>query len=1408
LACLVYSASAFSLKVDIGNIGQPVKAGWEEFSCDDNNEPDPNTQVFDVNGQNIGVSIRTGVLDDSGYRSYGGGDLGGDMVYPDNFDGPADGSVILVLGNLVAGRYSLTSYHNDSQGSHEQQDPIDVTVSGAVSESVGASGVVQTKSMSDAGLGQSTVTFTANGTGDVVVTYLPTTDNGVVSKAVLNGFELVKADTMVEFELAESSGLESSSPVILTVRLDNVDDSNTIMVDYLVTGGTAEGGGIDYILDNGTLIFDPCVTSRDIEITIIDSNDVEYDETIEVTLSNPQNAGLGPVFRHTYTIIDPGPSVSFDSNSSEGRENVSPVYVAVSLSKAWAEMVTVDYNVTGGTAIDGEDFELDSGTLIFDACEIMKYVQVQIIPDEYKEDPDETIEITLSNPSNAKLGLYSEHVFTIIPPVFEICPDGDMDCDCDVDSNDVRIFVSQWLAPSGECSGEGCADIDGVDGVNMKDYSMLAGGWLKSMWPVVINEFMASNDETIQDPEAGEYCDWIELYNGGPFEVELGGMYLTDDLNTPMQWQIPSDVNISPGEHLLFWADDEDSRGPMHMNFKLSASGEEIGLFASDGETLLDSVKFREQVADISYGHYPDGSSDLRFFSTATPGTTNVGAYLGEVAKVQFSHESGLYDSTFKVSLWCDTSGSEIHYTIDGSEPGWIIDGKTRLYTREVAIRYSGTLRAAAYKVGYKRSKLDSHTYIFLDDVITHPTMDPCAVDAFGEETIKDYLQSLPILSIGMCPDDLEDLQLQDSESGNKEELPASVELLYPDSNDGDGFRVTCAIEGHSWAMGKRSYKLIFKSAFGPSQLRYPFFETAPFNSDSAVENFDRIVLRASKNMPITYAGDQWTRDTQIEMSDIGSHGTYFHLYLNGVYWGVYNAVERPDASFASSYMGGEKEDYFATNHGIEREQDHISGDSSRYDAMMSMVWPWVRNLGDASNYEIFKSLCDVTNFADYTILFWFAGFGDGINNNWYGGMRNDPLIGEVPPEGWMMYMWDAEWVFKWAAGPPGSAYPWVPYYYFDSDVDCDPQLCTITNIWLALYDNADFRMLFADRIYKHCFNNGALIDSQAQLRWNTLVNHLNEASICEWVRWGDYSQEIVDMTGFVDIFMWELDNFYINYGLPYRLYPSIDPPTFNQHGGHVAIGFGLTMTNPNGSGEIRYTLDGSDPREAVTGNPVGTVYGGTITLNESTHVKARVFDGVEWSALNETTFDVGPVENLRVTEIMYHPEDMNDPNEEFIELQNVGAESMNLNLVKFTNGIDFTFGSVSLSPGQYVVVVQDLNAFEARYGTGINVAGVYSGRFNNAGERIEFVDAVGDTIQNFRYEDGWREITDGQDYSLTIINPNHGDVNSWSEKDSWRASVYVGGSPGADDSGILPDPDAIVINEVMSHSHGRMVPQ
>jgi hypothetical protein len=191
--------------------------------------------------------------------------------------------------------------------------------------------------------------------------------------------------------------------------------------------------------------------------------------------------------------------------------------------------------------------------------------------------------------------------------------------------------------------------------------------------------------------------------------------------------------------------------------------------------------------------------------------------------------------------------------------------------------------------------------------------------------------------------------------------------------------------------------------------------------------------------------------------------------------------------------------------------------------------------------------------------------------------------------------------------------------------------------------------------------------------------------------------------------------------------------------------------------------------------SPAGAIYTAPITLTKSTHVKSRVLDGSTWSALNEATFAVGPVaQNLRITEIMYNPE--SDPNEEFIELTNIGTETINLNLAKFTNAIVFTFSDIDLAPGAYTVVVRNLAAFTARYGTEASIAGQYSGSLNDGGERIELEDAVGQTILDFDYKDGGFDITDGGGYSLTIIDAADPDPNNWSVKDSWHA---LNPSPG-----------------------------
>ncbi len=142
---------------------------------------------------------------------------------------------------------------------------------------------------------------------------------------------------------------------------------------------------------------------------------------------------------------------------------------------------------------------------------------------------------------------------------------------------------------------------------------------------VVINEFMADNSETIPDP-SGSYDDWIEIYNFGNEPVDIGGLYITDDFAEPMKYQIPQGNDstiIQPQGFLLLWADEDLEQGVLHLDIKLSKSGEEIALFKPDGSTCVDSVSFGQQQTDVSYGRNPNGASIWVLFNDPTPGWSN-----------------------------------------------------------------------------------------------------------------------------------------------------------------------------------------------------------------------------------------------------------------------------------------------------------------------------------------------------------------------------------------------------------------------------------------------------------------------------------------------------------------------------------------------------------------------------------------------------------------------------------------------------------------------------------------------------------------------------------------------------------------------------------------------------------------
>jgi hypothetical protein len=139
---------------------------------------------------------------------------------------------------------------------------------------------------------------------------------------------------------------------------------------------------------------------------------------------------------------------------------------------------------------------------------------------------------------------------------------------------------------------------------------------------VVINEVMADNEATIQSPH-GDYSDWIELYNYGDYSIDLSGIYLTDNLANPT-WQFPTGTTIIPNSYLVVWADGYSEIGALHADFRLNANGETIGLLASDGWTVIDSLTLGKQIEDVSYGRLPDGSSSWSYLTTPTAGRANV----------------------------------------------------------------------------------------------------------------------------------------------------------------------------------------------------------------------------------------------------------------------------------------------------------------------------------------------------------------------------------------------------------------------------------------------------------------------------------------------------------------------------------------------------------------------------------------------------------------------------------------------------------------------------------------------------------------------------------------------------------------------------------------------------------------
>ncbi|MEZ4767563.1 MAG: lamin tail domain-containing protein [Caldilineales bacterium] len=933
---------------------------------------------------------------------------------------------------------------------------------------------------------------------------------------------------------------------------------------------------------------------------------------------------------------------------------------------------------------------------------------------------------------------------------------------------------------------------------------------------MVINEFMAAGQDVLAD-EDSEYPDWIELHNRGSRPVNLLGWSLSDDPAEPDKWMLPQ-IDLPPDSYLVVFASGKNrprSTGSpkdipaqrlsppaaLHTNFKLASGGGFLALYDNTSRRFLDAVAYNygPQMEDVAFGRCAASTSGC-YLTAPTPGLPNdeSGAWRGLVAPVTASVPRGFYDAPVEVGLSTTTPDAAIWYTTDGSQPA---EGQGQLYGGLLTIADTATLRAVAVKPAYLASPAAAYSYVFPEQVLHQPAesagypatwgmerpalvgytaeepvpadygMDPEIVDdpVYGSD-VRDSLLALPSLMLATDVENL-DIYFEDPLArGIESERPVSVEWIDP-ANPSAGFQTEAGLRlqghlGRSELVKKHSLRLVFRKLYGPGELDFDLFP------NSSVGSFDTLVLRAGNNESYaghpgsrtrlaTYAKDEWLRRSQLAMSGFGAHGRFVHLYLNGLYWGVYDLVERPNASFAASYFGGDEDQWVSAKAGSVDE-----GLFCRLDSMRSLAE--MGGMADPARYSAMQEYIDPVQFSDYVITHWYAGADDWPENNWYLGMRQ-------PAGQFLFFVWDGE--LTWMHGADVQ---------LGVDAKQDRLVPNIVKpVFNALIQNDDFRVTFADRLFKHTSPGGVLSDAQAEARWMEITGEVEEAIPAESARWGD---ALFDTPVTVDDWRqardWVADQMQgnadklIEQARAQGYYPVIDPPVFSQESGSFDDRTPLTLDAPQG--DIYYTLDGSDPRVAVTGavNPAAIRYSGPIELGDSTVVRARVLSDGSWSAMNEATLvDASQPSGLRFTEVMYNPADGDDY--EFLELTNVGSLGVDLSGAAF-EGIDLRFDRPTwLAGGESMVLAADADAFSRRY-PGVPVAAVYGGELSDRGETITLRNATGQTLASMSYDDenGWPLTADGDGDSLVLLDP----ASDMNDPRSWRASADINGMPGAGD--------------------------
>lgn len=540
----------------------------------------------------------------------------------------------------------------------------------------------------------------------------------------------------------------------------------------------------------------------------------------------------------------------------------------------------------------------------------------------------------------------------------------------------------------------------------------------------------------------------------------------------------------------------------------------------------------------------------------------------------KFSVPHGLYDDAdITVEIMASDASATVHYTTDGSMP----TAESRKYTSPLTFNKTTLLRAVEVKDGICDTAVTTASYIFVASVLEQPNNPEGYPDKWGKYTqrsgtaIADYemdpemtgdpdlrdkiaqgLYTLPILSIVSDKNNFFSHE-KNSETGgiyiytgppvgdntgNGWTRQASAELFG--GLQQHDFTTDCGVRLHGGhgrlaeKNPKHSFRLVFKKEYGPSKLEYPLF------GDSA--EFDQLVLRCHfgnswqhqdqvRRSRGQYTRDVWARRMQRKMGHMAVDALYVHLFLNGMYWGLYNIAERVDEQFGKSHFGGKKSEYDVVKIEEEggRHLEASEGTLAKWNRMIETVdkasddtYYYMLQGKDATGKddETIEPLLHIESFIDYMIINQYGGNTDWDYHNWYAVAHRG-----AKSKGFRFLCWDSEQIFESlndnvVPENEGKNYP--------------------TGIFHALLKNDKFANRYLRRAQELLSDGGMLSERSVVQVWDSLYNVISLAVYDESARWGDYRRDVHAYTSKGDLYT--VDNHYmkernrlLNNYFPYR---------------------------------------------------------------------------------------------------------------------------------------------------------------------------------------------------------------------------------------------------------------------------------